>query len=62
LKEWQAYAHLPAFDTTKVALVEGLLGTAIAAAALTRFVAHMTQRLPAVPMATRKVAMGAVHG
>jgi hypothetical protein len=61
LKEWKSYANLHAFDTTKVALVEGLMWTAIAAAALKRFVAHMTQLLVEVPMSTRKVAMGAVH-
>ena len=35
--------------------------TAIAAAALKRFLAHMTQLLAEVPMSTRKVAMCAVH-
>ncbi len=35
--------------------------TAIAAAALKRFLASMTQLLAAVPMSTRKVAMCAVH-
>src|SRR5262245_83246 len=37
-----------------------LIWTAIAAA-LKRFLAHMTQLLTAVPMSTRKVAMCAVH-
>jgi Transposase DDE domain len=60
-KEWKSYANLHAFDTTKVALVEGLIWTAIAAAALKRFLAHMTQLLAEVPMSTRKVAMCAVH-
>ena len=60
-KEWKSYANLHAFDTTKVAIVEGLIWTAIAAAALKRFLAHMTQRLVEVPMSTRKVAMCAVH-
>jgi hypothetical protein len=44
-----------------VAIVEGLIGTAIAAAALKRLLAHMTPRLGEGPMSTRKVAMGAVH-
>ena len=35
--------------------------TAIAAAALKRFLAHMTQLLMAVPMSTRTVAMCAGH-
>lgn len=60
-KEWKSYANLHAFDTTKVAIVEGLIWTAIAAAALKRFLAHMTQLLAEVPMSTRKVAMCAVH-
>lgn len=60
-KEWKSYANLHAFDTTKVAIVEGLIWTAIAAAALKRFLAHMTQLLLEVPMSTRKVAMCAMH-
>jgi hypothetical protein len=61
LKEWKSYANLHAFDTENPAIVEGLIWTAIAAAALKRFLAHMTQLLAEVPMSTRKVAMGAVH-
>jgi len=60
-KEWKSYANLHAFDTTKAAIVEGLIWTAIAAAALKRFLAYMTQLLAEVPMSTRKVAMCAVH-
>ena len=60
-KEWKSYANLPAFDTTKVAIVEGLIWTALAAAALKRFLVHMTQRLAEVPISTRKVAMCAMH-
>ena len=61
LKEWQSYANLHAFDTENPAIVEGLMWTAIAAAALKRFLAHMTHLLTAVPRSTRKVAMCAVH-
>ena len=61
LKAWQSYAKLPAFDTANPPLVEGLLWIAMAAAALKRFLAHMTQRLAEVPMSTRKVAMCAIH-
>jgi hypothetical protein len=61
LKEWKSYAHLHAFDTANPAIVEGLIWAAIAAAALKRFLASMTQRLAEVPMSTRKVAMCAVH-
>jgi len=60
-KEWKSYANLHAFDTTNAAIVEGLIWAAIAAAALKRFLAHMTQLLVEVPMSTRKVAMCAVH-
>jgi hypothetical protein len=60
-KEWKSYANLHAFDTTKVAIVEGLIWTSIAAAALKRFLAHMTQHLAEVPISTRKVAMCAMH-
>ena len=60
LKEWKSYANLHAFDTTKVASVEGLIWTAIAAAALKRFLAHRTHLLLEVPMSTRKVAMCAM--
>jgi hypothetical protein len=60
-KEWKSYANLHAFDTANAALVEGLIWTAIAAAALKRFLAHMTQLLAEVPMSTRKVAMCALY-
>src|SRR2546423_2960003 len=60
-KEWKSYANLHAFDTTNPAIVEGLIWAAIAAAALKRFLAHMTQLLLEVPMSTRKVAMCAMH-
>ncbi len=60
-KAWKSYANLHAFDTENPAIVEGLIWTAIAAAALKRFLAHMTQLLTEVPMSTRKVAMCAVH-
>src|SRR2546425_33766 len=61
LKKWKSYANLHAFDTANAAIVEGLIWTAIAAAALKRFLAHMTQLLAGVSMSTRKVAMCAMH-
>src|SRR6266705_1680355 len=61
LKEWKSYANLHAFDTENPAIVEGLIWAAIAAAALKRFLAHMTQLLAGVSMSTRKVAMCAMH-
>ena len=60
-KEWKSYANLHAFDTEKAVIGEGLIWTAIAAAALKRFLAYMTQLLAEVPMSTRTVAMCAVH-
>ena len=60
-KEWKSYANLHAFDTANPAIVEGLIWAAIAAAALKRFLAYMTQLLAEVSMSTRKVAMCAVH-
>ena len=61
LKAWKSYVNLHAFDTANPAIVEGLIWAAIAAAALKRFLAYMTQLLAEVPMSTRKVAMCAVH-
>ena len=60
-KEWKSYANLHAFDTANAAIVEGLIWAALAAAALKRFLAHMTQLLAGVSMSTRKVAMCAMH-
>ena len=37
MKEWKSYANLHAFDTANPAIVEGLMWTAIATAALKRF-------------------------
>ena len=59
-KEWKSYANLHGFDTTNAAIVEGLLGIAMAAAGLKRCLAHMPPRLVDVPRSTRKVAMCAV--
>jgi len=56
-KEWKSSAHLHAFDTEKAAMVEGVIGAAIAAAALKRFRAHATQLIAGVAMSTRNVAM-----
>ena len=56
-KEWKSYANLHAFDTEKVAIVEGLIWAAIAAAALKRFLAHATQLIAGVIISTRKAAM-----
>jgi hypothetical protein len=61
VKEWKAYAKLHAFDTENPAIVEGLLWSAMAAAARKRFLAPMTQLRVEVPRSTRQVAMWAMH-
>jgi hypothetical protein len=56
-KERKSSAHLHAFDTETVALAEGLIWAAIAAAARKRFLAHATQLIAGVIMSTRKAAL-----
>ena len=67
---WQVELHclkngnptrICAFDTENPAIVEGLIWTAIAAAALKRFLAHMTQLLLECPCPRARVAMCAVR-
>ena len=60
-KEWKSYASLHAFNTANPAIAEGLIRAAVAAAAMKRYLAHMTQVLRAVEVSTRKVAMCAHH-
>ena len=45
-----------AFDTSNAGIAEGLIGTAIAASILKRYLARMTQALRGVEVSTRKVA------
>ena len=61
LKAWKSYAKVQAFDTAQPPLVEGGLGTAMAAAALQRFLAPMPPLRAEGPMATRQGAMCALH-
>ena len=56
-KEWKSYANLHAFNTANPAIAEGLVWAAIGAAAMKRFLAHLTQVLLGVEVTTRKVAM-----
>ena len=56
-KEWKSYANLHAFNTANPAIAEGLVWAAIGAAAMKRYLAHMTQVLHGVQVSTRKVAM-----
>ena len=52
-KEWKSYANLHSFNTANPAIAEGLIWAAVAAAAMKRYLAHMTQgrfsKLPAGP-------------
>ena len=60
-KEWKSYANLHAFDTRNPSIAEGLIWAAIAAAAMKRYLAHVTQVLHGVEVSTRKAAMCAHH-
>ena len=60
-KEWKSYANLRAFNTANPGIAEGLIWAAVAAAAMKRYLAHMTQVLHAVEVSTRKFAMCAHH-
>ena len=55
-KEWKSHANLHAFDTGKPNIAEGLIWASLCAATLTRYCAHMTQRIRRVAMSTRRVA------
>jgi Transposase DDE domain len=61
VKAWQSYANPQAFDTPNAVIVEGWIWVAMAAAALQRFLAHLTQVLLEVPMSTRTVARCAMY-
>ena len=56
-KEWKSYANLHAFNTRNRGIAEGLIWAAVGAAAMKRYLAHMTQMLHGVEVSTRKVAM-----
>jgi hypothetical protein len=60
-KEWKSYANLHAFETRNPSIAEGLIWAAIAAAAMKRYLAHVTQVLHGVEVSTRKAAMCAHH-
>ena len=55
-KEWKSHANLRAFDTAKPNIAEGLIWASLCAATVTRYCAHMTQRIRRVAMSTRTVA------
>jgi hypothetical protein len=55
-KEWKSHGNLRAFDTGKSNIAEGLIWASLCAAIVTRYCAHMTQRIRRVAMSTRTVA------
>lgn len=55
-KEWKSHANLHAFDTGKSTIAEGLIWASLCTATVTRYCAHMTQRIRRVAMSTRTVA------
>ena len=55
-KEWKSHANLHAFDTGKSNIAEGLIWASLCAATVTRYCAHVTQRIRRVAMSTRTVA------
>ena len=55
-KEWKSHANLRAFDTGKSNIAEGLIWASLCAATVTRYCAHITQRIRRVAMSTRTVA------
>lgn len=61
VKAEPASAQGPALATAQPMHGKGLLGTAMAVAALTRFVAHLPPLRAAGPLATRQGAMGALE-
>ncbi len=60
-KEWKSYTNLKAFDTSNPHIAEGLIWASLCTAALSRYCAHMTQRLAHRPISTRRVAMCIHH-
>lgn len=60
-KEWKSFTNLKAFDTSNPAIAEGLIWASLCAATLSRYCAHMTQRLMHRAISTRRVAMCIHH-
>jgi hypothetical protein len=55
-KEWKSHGNLRAFDTGKSNIAEGFIWASLCAATVTRYCAHVTQRIRRVAMSTRTVA------
>jgi len=60
-KEWKSYLNLHRFDTNKPNIATGLIWAALCAAVLSRYCAHITQRLSEKPISTHRVAMCLPH-
>jgi hypothetical protein len=56
-KEWKSHLQLKRFGTENEHIAEGLIWAALCTAALSRYCAHMTQRLTSKPISTRRTAM-----
>lgn len=55
-KEWKSHANLRAFDTANANIAEGLIWASLCASTVTRYCAHIVQRIRRVAMSTRTVA------
>ena len=55
-KEWKSHSNLRAFDTANPNIAEGLIWASLCAATVTRYCAHMTQRITRIAISTRIVA------
>lgn len=60
-KEWKSHANLHGFDTSKVAIAEGLIWASLLAAILKRFIAHAAEHVLQVEISTQRVAAVARH-
>jgi len=55
-KEWKSHSNLRAFDTANPNIAEGLIWASLCAATVTRYCAHMTQRITRIAISTRIAA------
>ena len=51
-KEWKSHSNLHAFDTANANIAEGLIWASLCAATVTRYCAHMTQRIARIAIST----------
>jgi hypothetical protein len=60
-KEWKSYTNLHKFDTEKETIAEALVWASLAASAIKRFLAHVTEHLLEVVISTRKASMPSAY-